>query len=114
MPWLERAMDLSSRRSGLLTANLANVDTPGYVPTDLDFGEFLRAELRHQGHFGPSPGEPASHQRYDVEPSLDGNRVDLDREITQATANQTFYNLATEVLNRNLGMMRYAIDEGGR
>lgn len=113
-PWLEHAIDLSSRRSDLLRSNLANVDTPDYIPSDLDFEESLRAELRHRAHFGPMPGEPMAQLDYEVAPSLDGNRVDLDREITRAMANQTFFELGTETLNRKFAMMRYAIDEGGR
>ncbi|MGF1510204.1 MAG: flagellar basal body rod protein FlgB [Myxococcota bacterium] len=113
-PWLERALDLSAHRGALLSANLANVDTPGYTPSDLDFEAHLRDELRHRGHIGPSHTQPSGRLRFDTEPSLDGNRVDLDTEMTLAAANRTFYQLTTEVLNRNLGLLRYAIDEGGR
>jgi len=113
-PWIEHALDLSSRRGSLIRANLANVDTPDYVPTDLDFEEALRAELRHRAHFGPMPGEPMSHKDESVQPSLDGNRVDLDREMTRAMANRMFFELGTEVISRKFNMMRYAIDEGGR
>ncbi|MEM1026226.1 MAG: flagellar basal body rod protein FlgB [Myxococcota bacterium] len=113
-PWLERALDLSSKRGGLLSSNLANVDTPGYVPTDLDFDDSLRAELQHRAHFGPMPGDPLPTPDYSVSPNLDGNQVDLDLEITRAMANKVFFDLGTEVLNRNFGLMRYAIDEGSR
>lgn len=113
-PWLEHAIDLSARRGSLLSSNLANVDTPDYVPTDLDFEEYLRAELRHRAHFGPMPGEPMARPDYSVQPSLDGNRVDLDREMTRAMSNKVFFELGTEVLNRKFTMLRYAIDEGGR
>jgi flagellar basal-body rod protein FlgB len=113
-PWLERALDLSSKRGSLLSSNLANVDTPGYVPTDLDFEDSLRAELRHRAHFGPMPGDPMATPDTSVSPSLDGNQVDLDLEITRAMANKVFYELGTEIMNRNFGLMRYAIDEGSR
>lgn len=113
-PWLEQAIDLSSRRSGLLQSNVANADTPGYVPTDLDFDQFLESELHHRAHFGPSPSEPMAQQIFDVEPSLDGNRVDLDREITAMTANKIRNDLSIELISRHFAMNRYAIDEGGR
>lgn len=113
-PWLETAIDLSARRGSLLTSNLANVETPGYVPTDLEFEEHLRAELRHRSHFGPLPGEPMSQERHDVAPRVDGNQVDLDQEMSRSLANGLFRDTATEVLNRNFSMLRYAIDEGGR
>jgi len=112
-PWLEHAIDLSARRGSLLSSNLANVDTPDYVPTDLDFEQALRAELRHRAHFGPMPGEPMATPDFTVQPSLDGNRVDLDREVTRSMANRVFQDLSTEVLNRKFSLMRYAIDQGG-
>lgn len=114
MPWLEHAIDLSSRRGSILSSNLANVDTPDYVPSDLDFDQALRAEIHHRSHFGPMPGEPIARRDYEVQPSLDGNRVDLDREITRSMANRVFHDLATEVLSRKFAITRYAIDEGGR
>lgn len=113
-PWLEHAINLSARRGSLISSNLANVDTPDYVPTDLDFEEALRAELRHRSHFGPMPGEPMAEADYSVDPSLDGNRVDLDREMTRAMSNRVFYDLGTEAITRRFSMLRYAIDEGGR
>lgn len=113
-PWLEKAIDLSARRATLLQSNVANVDTPDYVPTDLDFGRYLEAELHHRSHFGPAPSQPMAHQVYDVEPSLDGNRVDLDREVTALTSNRVRLNLSLELISRRFGLSRYAIDEGGR
>lgn len=113
-PWLERALDLSSRRASLLQSNVANADTPGFIPTDLEFDQTLEAELNHRAHFGPLPGEPMAHEVYDVEPGLDGNRVDLDREITAMASNKIKYDTTLELLNRHFALNRYAIDEGGR
>lgn len=110
-PWFERALDLSARRHELLAANIANVDTPNYVPRDLEFRDTLSRELTDTT---ASSATPASFQRIDTAPRLDGNQVDLDREMTRLASNRTFHELATEVVSRRLAMMRYAIDEGGR
>lgn len=113
-PWFERALDLSSRRNQLLSGNLANVDTPDYVPTDLDFKDQLRAELGQAqvGDAGSLLITPK--ERTDVPARVDGNQVDLDAEVVRYTGNKMLYELGTEVLSRRLAMVKYAIDEGGR
>jgi flagellar basal-body rod protein FlgB len=40
---LERALDIRMARQGVLAGNLANVDTPGFVPRDIDFAAAMRA-----------------------------------------------------------------------
>jgi flagellar basal-body rod protein FlgB len=40
---LERALDVRLARQTTLAANLANVDTPGFVPRDLDFAAAMGA-----------------------------------------------------------------------
>ena len=37
MNLLEKALDVASQRQQLVTANIANVDTPGYQTKDIDF-----------------------------------------------------------------------------
>jgi len=39
---LERALDARLLRHNVLAGNLANADTPGYVPKDIDFAAALR------------------------------------------------------------------------
>lgn len=113
IPWLERALDMSYRRHSVLSGNVANADTPYYVPRDVEFTEYLEAEL-DDGYIGPNPGVPAAELRYDVEAGLDGNQVDVEKEVVRMTSNKLFYELTTEIATRNIAGMRYAIDEGGR
>ena len=110
-PWFERALDLSSRRHEYLAANVANIDTPFYVPKDLPFEAALKSELTDSRTGGALT---LVQNRPDGPLRLDGNRVDLDLELTRLAANRTFHELATEVVSRRAAMMRYAIDEGGR
>ena len=112
-PWFERALDLASRRRDLLASNVANVDTPNFVPRDLEFRDALKQELAHH-EIGLSTDGLSADLRYDVPPRLDGNRVDLDKELTQTASNRIFHELTTELVSRRIAMMRYSIDEGGR
>ena len=49
---LERALDARLLRHNVLAGNLANANTPGFVPRDVDFAAAMRESL-------PAPGEPA-------------------------------------------------------
>lgn len=109
--WLERALDMSYRRHSILSGNLANIDTPDYVPVDLDFRDHLRTELRERELAGTPLTSLSDPQ---VSPRLDGNTVSVDDELAKVSANSLFYNLASEIFNRRAALLKYAIDEGGR
>lgn len=72
----EAALGLQSRRLELISANIANADTPGFQARDVDFAKALSQqqpanELRTGAH---------DYQRSSAQPSLDGNQVDLPME----------------------------------
>ena len=114
IPWLEKALNMSYRRHTVLASNIANADTPEYQPRDVDFRDYLEAELRNPGYVGPNPGLPRAEVRYGVEASLDGNQVDVEKETVRMTSNRLFYELTTELVSRSLSGLNYAINEGGR
>jgi flagellar basal-body rod protein FlgB len=113
LSWLNAALDLSYQRGNIIAGNLANVDTPDFTPQDLDFEEALIGEL---GSRGPVTELPMARvfSRADNEAGLDGNKVDLDQEMTNMAANKLFYELSSNILKRKLALLRYSIDEGGR
>ena len=86
------ALALREQRLQLLSANIANADTPGYQAQDLDFNTALSAALNPAtaaaGDAITAAGEAARYARPSSQPSLDGNTVDGDREnasFAQAT-----------------------------
>jgi flagellar basal-body rod protein FlgB len=54
---LERALDVRLARHNVLAGNLANADTPGFVPRDLDFAAAMREGSRERGAPVPVPRE---------------------------------------------------------
>ncbi|MEN1941521.1 flagellar basal body rod protein FlgB [Luteimonas sp. MJ246] len=86
------ALALREQRLQLLSANIANADTPGYKAQDLDFNSALAAALHPAsaaaGDAIGSATDAARYARATSQPSLDGNTVDGDREnamFAQAT-----------------------------
>jgi flagellar basal-body rod protein FlgB len=78
------ALVLREQRLQLLSANIANADTPNYKARDLDFNSALHAALQPgAGTGGDALDAAAASARYvraTTQPSLDGNTVDGDRE----------------------------------
>ncbi|HET9599373.1 MAG TPA: flagellar basal body protein [Anaeromyxobacteraceae bacterium] len=56
---LERALDARLLRHNVLAGNLANANTPGYVPRDVDFGAAMRRSLEAPGRPAPAPAPAA-------------------------------------------------------
>ncbi len=121
---LEHNLDLRLERSNMLSANVANVDTPGYTPVDLKFDEQLAQFLKGDtpvglrktevAHRGPDLVAPRGEAEFDFHalPDADGNSVDLDHEMSKLAENQLLYRAMSKVYNKRTALMKYAIAEG--
>ena len=79
------ALALREQRLQLLSANLANADTPGFKAQDLDFNAALGAALNPAASAaGSDPIDAAvatgRYARTSTQPSADGNTVETERE----------------------------------
>ncbi len=115
-----KALMLRARRAEVLAANLANADTPGYKARDFDFNKLMKQELQgsvrvrttSQRHIQPDVGLVPNAQmlyRTPMQPSLDGNTVDTEREHTAFSANAIEYQASLGFLNRKISGLRKAI-----
>ncbi len=121
---LEHNLDMRLERGNMLAANVANVDTPGYTPVDLQFDEQLQqflggedpATMRKTSvhHLGAEVGAPEGEAEYDYYslPDKDGNSVDLDHEMSKVAENQLLYRATTTVFSKRMALLKYAIAEG--
>lgn len=71
----ERALALRGERLELLAANIANADTPGYKAVDIDVEAALRA--------GETAETVQVMYRIPLQPSIDGNTVEMEVERAQ-------------------------------
>ncbi|MCC6620535.1 MAG: flagellar basal body rod protein FlgB [Deltaproteobacteria bacterium] len=119
---LRAALDLRWRRHELLAHNVANADTPGYRPKDLEFEGVLEAAVerasaaaapRAPGGTGPLVDQ-ATVERGDVYDTLDENKVDMDREMARIADNALSYQTSMEVLRRRYGMIRGVVTDLSR
>ncbi len=86
------ALELRSKRMGVLASNIANAATPGFKARDIDFNAALGARLE-RGREGGLSGAGDMHTVYRVPtmPSLDGNTVELGREQIAFAENALAY-----------------------
>ncbi|CNG87612.1 flagellar basal body rod protein FlgB [Yersinia kristensenii] len=105
------AMQLRLTRAELLSANLANVNTPNFQAKDIDFGaEMQRAK---QGSVGIATSQRLSPQmkyRLPYQPSQDGNTVALNVEQAEFSKNALDYQTSLSFLNMKLVGLKQAIE----
>ncbi|MDR2877127.1 MAG: flagellar basal body rod protein FlgB [Chromatiales bacterium] len=95
-----QALKLYGQRAETLAANMANADTPGYKARDIDFKSVLQgamgagdsAMMRSDArHISPDidlvTGAARLMYRIPLQPSADGNSVDVQTEQAQFTQN---------------------------
>lgn len=122
-------MNYLSKRQGVIAQNIANADTPDYRPRDLtkvDFGAVLkdvtgskkiRMERTEAGHITPggslrSADERKSRMTYEVAP--DDNGVIIEEQMIKASQTTMDYNLMTNLMRKNVGMIQTALGRGGQ
>jgi flagellar basal-body rod protein FlgB len=97
------ALKLREQRMTMLASNIANAATPGYKARDIEFSSALK--LAEQGQ---SP-ETAIQYRIPVQPSLDGNTVELATEQTAFAENALAYRSSLSFLQGRIGTLTRAL-----
>ncbi len=117
------------KRSEVISGNIANAETPGFRALGYDFEEQLAStahldsklsmQVSSLKHFRSGNTTADGNIKPDVyikpQESIgqDGNTVDVDDEMARMAQNQILYRSAVEIVNRKVGMLKYAIN-GGR
>ena len=123
---ISKALDVSARRHNLITGNIANMDTIGHKPSDLDFNKTLK---RLMGEKEPDYLEKTNFKHLssdqDEKIAMHGvnseevdiyhlDSVNIDTEMMNLMENNIKYRTTTELLLRKMKILHYSIDEGGR
>jgi flagellar basal-body rod protein FlgB len=124
IPLLKKYLDISSFRHKLVSGNIANVSTPGFKSSDIDFhGELrkaiddrgaIRVNLTHPNHIpiGHSPDRPPQVIVNKSENSNGINNVDIDLEVTRLAKNQIYYNIGARLLSNKFRALKNVIKSG--
>lgn len=128
---LENAISASSLRHKVISDNIANVNTPEFKRSEVEFEGLLREAMNptkkklpmtmtNEKHITgnatiTSPTTVTAKTRLVAENSFrtDGNNVDIDIEMANMAKNTIYYNAAVQQLNRYYSGLKTAIN-GGR
>jgi flagellar basal-body rod protein FlgB len=121
-------MNYLDQRQRVISQNIANADTPSYIPKDLlpvDFGTVLkkvsstndvRPQTTNSMHLPRADAidDPRSkNQRKVYEEAPVGNAVILEEQLVNSTKTQMDYSLITGLYQKNIAMLRTAIGGQG-
>lgn len=112
------ALELRQQRMTLIASNIANAATPNYKARDIDFGAALSRAApggplatTAPGHIAApaTPGAGALAYRVPLNPSADGNTVELVTEQAAFGENAVKYQSTLAFLNGRIGQILSAL-----
>lgn len=106
---LAKMVDVTTLRHKVLSQNVANVNTPGYHKLDVSFDDTLIQHLERHGDKGVKHLQPAIVEDTLSPVRLDGNNVDIDREMMRLNKNTLLNNTYLQIVATKTAMMRRAI-----
>jgi flagellar basal-body rod protein FlgB len=114
---LESYLKLTTSREQAISANMANVDTPGYHTRDINFeGELKRAMggvLSESGDSAESVQlSPVVREVPGLMERPDGNNVSLDREGLLMSETQLQYQIGVQLIKHQFHQILSAISGG--
>ena len=124
---LHKGLSASWTRNTIIRNNIANVETPNFKASGLEFESVLRrafldsgkfrATVTHPKHiyFGPlniDDVRPVVFQRNELSMRADGNNVDIEAENIRLAQNSIFYNTLVEKMNGEIRRLKMASSEG--
>jgi flagellar basal-body rod protein FlgB len=114
---LQAALTYHRERHTVLAGNVANLDTPGFRPLDLQrqtAAEPGGLALTNERHLAAPQGTDlvASFDDGGALQGPDGNAVSLERELAKIDANRARYATSAELVSRRFALLRYAAGDG--
>lgn len=128
---LRARLDQLSQRQRLISENIANASTPGYVPRDLDTTSFdralaqqasggggLRMARTNDMHMAQGGGSMNAAPRVvtseDSETTMDGNAVVLEDQMARAAETRMAFETGIALYQKGLQLVRMAAKPPGR
>lgn len=117
-PLAEQVLKFTALRQKLLTENVANVSTPGYINQDLDVDRFQqllrdRVQVRKSAPPGAVAFSDISGDEIDAKGLLfhDGNNRSMEQLMSDSAKNALMHNLVVELLKKQFSSLENALKE---
>lgn len=128
---LERSLDVESARRKVISNNIANVDVPHFKRSEVNFESELKRAVRQREDASnklPALLTDEKHIPFFIERDLrsvqprvnldyttiyrnDGNNVDIEKEMVDASKNMMRYNAFVTALNHNYKMIKLVMKQ---
>jgi flagellar basal-body rod protein FlgB len=126
---LGKSIDLRAKSQNLISSNIANAETPNYVPKTLNFESELQGAIKGKSRgAGPVTNDRhialkgASSRIQSVSgkvvetpsktPGKDGNAVEIENEMSRLVENQIMYNASVQILSKKFEGLRNVLKGG--
>ena len=129
--YMPRAMTAANMRQEVIANNIANVNTPNFRKSNLEFENLLAREIygeepdgklkmarTHDKHLPYKPrefhAEPTIIQDNSTVMRVDDNNVDIDIEMANLAKNQLYYNAIVTEFGGHVSLLKSAITSNGQ
>jgi len=126
MDVMQKGLSAAWTRNAVIRNNIANVETPNFKASYVEFESLFRRAVEGGGFVGARTHprhieiggsnldnlRPMILQSRDLSMRADGNNVDIESENVRLAQNSIFYNTLMEKLNSEIRRLRLAISEG--
>ena len=106
---VSKVMDITTLRHRVLADNLANLNTPGFVRSDVNFQQQLTQAIDSGDSAQINAVQPLVENDEHTPMSPDGNNVSMQKEMAYMADNELLYNFAARVVNRKFAGLKKAI-----
>ena len=123
---LQQGLSAAWTRNAVIRNNIANVETPGFKASDVEFESLIASAIEgsrfkgtktHPRHIDIGAGNiesirPLVVEREHTSMRMDENNVDIEDENVKLAQNSLYYNTLIEKMNSELRRLLMAINEG--
>ncbi|WP_457626361.1 flagellar basal body rod protein FlgB [Persephonella sp.] len=112
---LEEKASFFLERTKIIQGNIANADTPFYVPVDLKFEKVLTQQVKLKRtdpkHIDPFPERKVKIEKFEVKNFVgyDQNRVNVEEELAKLAESSIMYKTLLESMKKEMAKLKYAI-----
>lgn len=127
MQLLSKVLDLRAQKAQVISANIANAETPGYSANRFDFeddlaqaintGKGFKLTTSNAAHIplGPTNFHSVTGKIVAVKDDTgigDKNNVKVDQEMMDLSENELLYETAAQLLKKKITQLSYVISGG--
>jgi flagellar basal-body rod protein FlgB len=120
--YLGKALDATWMRNNVIQNNIANIDTPNFKASKVEFETLLsdaisgdktdmkKTRTKHFGTKSVSEVTPIVTQDVESDIRMDGNNVDMNTEQAELAQNTLEYYTLLQKLSKDISRLKYVIE----